>query len=199
MDPSADLASTATDTGATGKAAPALANRPIVLVGLMGAGKTCVGRRLATRLGLPFVDADQEIEAAAGCTVSEIFERHGEAAFRDGERRVMRRLLSQGPVVLASGGGAFVNAETRMLVRSCAISIWLKASLETLVKRVGRRHDRPLLRQGDPREILSRLMEERAPAYGESDITVCSGEDSADDTVRAVYAALTAWLAAHPD
>src|SRR5262249_29144580 len=126
-------------------------SRPIVMVGMMGAGKSAIGRRLAQRLGLPFVDADAEIERAAGCTIEEIFEKHGEAIFRDGERRVIARLL-EGPVgVLATGGGAFMDPETRARIRSRAITVWLKADLDTLVDRVSRRSHRPLLTNGDPR------------------------------------------------
>ena len=141
----------------------ALAGRSIVLVGLMGAGKTSIGRRLAARLDLPFRDADLEIEAAAGCTIPELFARYGEPAFRDGERRVIRRLLAAEPMVLAFGGGAFMDPETRAAVRAEAISVWLRCSLPTLVRRVAGRDDRPLLAGGDPHEILARLMGARHP------------------------------------
>src|SRR5262249_24308957 len=140
--------------------APSLhASRTIVLVGLMGAGKTNIGRRLAQRLGLPFVDADSEIEAAAGETIEEIFERRGEAAFRDGERRVIARLLGHPPHVLATGCGAFMDAETRGLIRERSISIWLRAELDHLVQRVSRRNNRPLLKRTDPRATLAKLIE----------------------------------------
>jgi len=165
-------------------------DRTIVLVGLMGAGKSCVGRRLAQMLGLPFVDADDEIEAAAGCAIPEIFELYGEAEFREGERRVMARLLDGGPQVLATGGGAFLNPETRAAIRERGISVWLRADLETLVARTGRRTDRPLLRDGDPREKLRALIEERYPVYAEADITVDSGDGPPAATARAVLDAL---------
>ncbi len=167
-----------------------LAGRPLVLVGMMGAGKSAIGRRLAQRLGLPFVDADTEIERAAGCTVADIFDRHGEAAFRDGERRVIARLLN-GPVgVLATGGGAFMDPETRARIRGRAITVWLKADLDTLVERVARRGHRPLLKNGDPREVLTRLMETRGPIYAEADITVETGNSPASATVERVIEAL---------
>ena len=167
--------------------------RPIVMVGMMGAGKSAIGRRLAQRLGLPFVDADAEIERAAGCTIEEIFERHGEAAFRDGERRVIARLLD-GPVgVLATGGGAFMDPETRARIRSRAITVWLKADLDTLVERVSRRGHRPLLKNGDPRAILTQLLEERGPIYAEADITVETGNAPAAATVERVIEALAAF------
>lgn len=165
-------------------------DRTIVLVGLMGAGKSCVGRRLAQMLGLPFVDADDEIEAAAGCAIPEIFELYGEAEFREGERRVMARLLDGGPQVLATGGGAFLNPETRAAIRERGISVWLRADLETLVARTGRRTDRPLLRDGDPKEKLRALTEERYPVYAEADITVDSGDGPPAATARAVLDAL---------
>src|SRR5215472_3510211 len=137
------------------EAAPAWqSDRPVVLVGLMGAGKSSIGRRLAQRLDLPFVDADKEIETAAGCTIEEIFERFGEAAFRDGERRVILRLLDQPPHVLATGGGAFMDAAVRTRVREVATSVWLHADIELLLKRVSRRSNRPLLKGGDPRAVL---------------------------------------------
>ena len=152
------------------------AERSIVLVGLMGAGKSSVGRRLATRLGLPFTDADTEVEAAAGCTIEEIFERHGEQYFRDGERRVIARLLNGPPQVLATGGGAYMDPETRARIRERGISIWLKAELDVLLKRVKRRKDRPLLKTADPGETLKRLMMIRYPVYAEADITVESAD-----------------------
>ncbi len=167
-------------------------DRPIVMVGMMGAGKSAIGRRLAQRLGLPFIDADAEIERAAGCTIEEIFEKHGEAVFRDGERRVIARLLD-GPVgVLATGGGAFIDPETRARIRSRAITVWLKADLDTLVERVSRRNHRPLLKGGDPREILTRLMATRNPVYGEADITVETGDAPTAATVERVIEALAA-------
>ncbi len=160
--------------------------KTLVLVGLMGAGKSSVGRRLATRLGLPFVDADHEIEAAAGMTIPEIFARHGESAFRDGERRVIARLLDNPVHVLSTGGGAFMDARTRALIRERAISIWLHAELDELVRRVSRRTDRPLLQGGDPRAVLERLMAERYPIYAEADLTVPSSTGSAEETVERI-------------
>ena len=165
-------------------------DRTITLVGLMGAGKSTVGRRLATRLDLPFVDADSEIEAAAGCTIPEIFERHGEAEFRAGERRVIARLLRGRPKVLATGGGAFMDADTRQRIKSRAISVWLRADLDLLMARVARRDNRPLLKQGDPRQIMERLMAERYPVYGEADITVESNEGPHDAIVERIIDAL---------
>lgn len=165
-------------------------DRPIVLVGLMGAGKTTVGRRLATLLKLPFVDADEEIEKAAGLKVSEIFELHGEAEFRAGERRVIARLLKGAPHVLATGGGAFMNAETRALVREHALSIWLRADIDVLMRRVEKRDTRPLLRQGDPRETMERLMAERYPIYAEADLVVDSNNGPHASAVASVVRAL---------
>ncbi len=169
-------------TRATGKT--------IVLVGLMGVGKTSVGKRLAARLGVPFVDADGEIEKAAGCSINDIFEAHGEAAFRDGERRVIARLLKAPPHVLATGGGAFLDADTRALVRVRGVSVWLRADIDTLVRRVARRRDRPLLQDGDPREILTRLMAARHPTYAEADIVVESSGAPHDRVVDKIVAAL---------
>ena len=170
-------------------------DRPIVMVGMMGAGKSAIGRRLAHRLGVPFVDADAEIESAAGATIAEIFEKHGEAAFRDGERRVIARLL-EGPIgVLATGGGAFMDAETRARIKSRAVTVWLKADLDTLVDRVSRRGHRPLLKNGDPREILARLIALRDPVYAEADITVETGHAPAAATVERVIEALAAFRA----
>jgi shikimate kinase len=149
-----------------------LAGRSIVLVGLMGAGKSTIGRRLAQKLGLEFVDADVAIEHAAGKSIQEIFADHGESYFRDGERKVIARLLDSGPQVVATGGGAFMNPETRRLIADRGIAVWLKADLPLLMKRVRRRNDRPLLTSGDPEDTMRRLMEERYPVYGEAEITV---------------------------
>lgn len=151
-------------------------DKSIVLVGLMGSGKSAIGRRLATRLGLPFIDADTEIEAAAGCSIEDIFEQHGEAAFRDGEKRVIARLLDGPPHVLATGGGAYMDADTRARIREKGLSIWLKADLDVLLERTSRRNNRPLLKQGDPREVLEKLMSERYPVYAETDIMVESDD-----------------------
>jgi shikimate kinase len=164
--------------------------RALVLVGLMGAGKSSVGRRLATRLELPFVDADQEIETAAGMTIPEIFARHGEPAFRDGERRVIARLLGDPVHVLATGGGAFMDERTRAAIGARAISIWLRAELDELVRRVSRRTDRPLLKGGDPRAVLERLMAERYPVYAQADVTVPSSSGSTEETVERILAQL---------
>lgn len=173
--------------------------RTIVLVGLMGAGKSKVGRRLALRLGLPFSDSDPEIEAAAGETIEEIFANRGEQVFRDGERRVIARLLAQPVQVLATGGGAFMDPMTRSLIGRRGVSLWLRADLDTLVTRVLRRNDRPLLKRGDPRVILAELMERRHPIYAEADLTVDSGAGSPEVTVNRVIAALAACpLAAIP-
>jgi len=168
--------------------------RTVAIVGLMGAGKSSIGRRLAQRLKVPFVDADSEIELAAGATIEEIFDRHGEPAFRDGERRVIARLL-EGPVsVIATGGGAFMDAGTRALMRERAISVWLKADLELLLQRVGRRNNRPLLKAGEPRAVLERLIAERYPIYAEADIIVDSLDGTPDATVERVVAAIAAFL-----
>lgn len=151
-----------------------LGQRSIVLIGLMGAGKTAIGRRLATELKLPFTDADSEIEVAAGQTISEIFAEHGEDYFRDGERKVIARLLKSGPQVLATGGGAFMNETTRGNVRRNGISVWLNADLEVLMQRVSRRDHRPLLKTEDPEAVMRQLMEDRYPVYAEADIEVQS-------------------------
>lgn len=149
----------------------ALHGRSVVMVGLMGAGKTTVGRRLAAVLELPFVDADQEIEAAAGMSISEIFDRHGEQYFRDGERRVIARLLADEQKVLATGGGAFIDGETRKLVGESGVSVWLRGELPLLLKRVMRRSNRPLIKS-DPKAVMQRLIKERYPIYQLADITV---------------------------
>jgi shikimate kinase len=171
-----------------------LGRRPVVLVGLMGAGKTTVGRRLAQRLGLAFLDADVEIEKAAAKTIPEIFAEHGEAYFRDGERRVIARLVADGPLVLATGGGAYMNADTRARIAEAGVSVWLKADLATLMSRVRRRANRPLLDNPDPEGTMRRLMEVRYPVYAEADVTVVSGDGSHDVVVEAVVAALLAFL-----
>lgn len=164
--------------------------RTVVLVGLMGAGKSCIGRRLAGRTGLAFIDADAEIEKAAGCTIAEIFERYGEASFRDGERRVMARLLQEKPSILAAGGGAFMDPDTRALIRGRAISVWLRADLETLVARTKGRAHRPLLNHGDARETLAKLIDVRYPVYAQADITVDTGLDNPNLTCTRVLAAI---------
>lgn len=171
----------------------ALNKHSIVLIGLMGAGKTTVGRRLAAAMNRPFQDADHEIERAAGRSVSEIFDDFGEAAFRDGERRVIARLLDEKPMVLALGGGAFVDPETRALVKAKAVSIWLQADVETLAARVSRRDTRPLLRDGDPLEILQRLLTAREPAYAEADICIDASAGTHQATADAIFDALKAW------
>lgn len=167
--------------------------RPIALVGLMGAGKTTVGRRLAQALGLPFVDADAEIEKAAGMKVTEIFERLGEPEFRRGERRVIERLLEGPPIVLATGGGAFVQPDTRALLRDKALTIWLKADIDVLMRRVLRRDTRPLLKGPDPRGTMLKLMDERYPLYAAADITVASDTGPHAATVEQALRALADW------
>ena len=172
--------------------------RTVALVGLMGAGKSAIGKRLALRLGLPFVDADDAIELAAGCTIGEIFEKYGEGEFRSGERRVIARLLDEPPHVLSTGGGAYMDPETRALMRAKAITVWLRADLDVLFDRVRKRTHRPLLRQGDPREILANLMNQRYPIYAEANIVVDSTAQPADRTTEQTIAALRAYLQAHP-
>jgi shikimate kinase len=150
----------------------ALGDKSIVMVGLMGCGKSAVGRRLAARLGLPFVDADEEIERAAGQSIEDMFAEHGEPYFREGERKVLARLMRSGPQVLATGGGAFMNAETRAAIAERGISVWLKAELPLLVRRVSKRNNRPLLKGGDPQAVMQNLMDVRYPVYAQADITV---------------------------
>ena len=171
-----------------------LAGRSIVLVGMMGAGKTSVGKRLAGRLGLTFVDADTAIEEAAKKTVTEIFAEHGEDYFRQGERRVIARLLRQPRQIIATGGGAFMNAETRAAIRAAGLSIWLKADWELLFERVRRRPTRPLLQNADPEGTLKALVDARYPVYAEADLTVQSVDVPHEAMVDAVMAALEAWL-----
>jgi shikimate kinase len=172
----------------------ALGARSIVLIGLMGAGKTAVGRRLASRLDLPFADADAEIEAAAGASISEIFAEHGEAYFRQGERKVIVRLLESGPQVLATGGGAYMNPDTRASIEAHGLSIWLKAEIKVLMKRVGRRDNRPLLAAADPEKVMKKLMEERYPVYAEADVTIESRDVPHDAMVGAVIDAIAVRL-----
>ena len=165
-------------------------NHAIVLVGLMGAGKTSIGRRLADKMGLTFVDADTEIEKAAGKSIPDIFAEHGEAHFRDGERRVIARLLDNGKQVLATGGGAFMNEETRKAIKAQAVSVWLKADLDVLLKRVAKRGGRPLLENRDPAEVLQNLITLRYPVYAEADITVESLDVQHGQMVSEVLKAL---------
>jgi len=172
----------------------ALGKRLVVLVGMMGAGKSTIGRRLAARLNLPFVDADTEIEAAAGMTIPEIFEVHGEPHFRDGEARVIARLLDAGPAVLATGGGSFMREETRRRIGEKAVSIWLKADPEVIMRRVRRRADRPLLQTVDPAATVSRLISEREPIYQHADLTIASREVPHDKIVDECLDALHAKL-----
>jgi len=165
---------------------PIVIRKPVVLVGLMGAGKSTIGRRLAGALDLPFIDADQEIVEAAGCSIADIFEAYGEAIFRDLEQRVLLRLLSGNPCILATGGGAFINPQIRKIIKEKSISIWLKADLNILLERVSRRDTRPLLKTGDKGSILSRLMEERYPIYAEADITIDSNAGLHETVVESV-------------
>jgi shikimate kinase len=171
-----------------------LGDRPIVMVGMMGAGKTSVGKRLAARLGLPFVDADSEIEAAANATIPEIFERYGEPYFREGERRVIRRLLAGPAKVLSTGGGAYINDETRAAISERGIAVWLKADLDVLMARVRRRSNRPLLKTADPEEVMRKLMAERSPIYAEAPIHIASREVAHDLVVDEIIAALARHL-----
>jgi shikimate kinase len=178
----------------------ALGKRSVVLIGMMGAGKSTIGRRMAARLRLPFTDADTEIEAAAGMSIPDIFETHGEPHFRDGEARVIARLLESGPAVIATGGGAFMREETRGRIRDKAVSIWLKANAEIIMKRVRRRSDRPLLQNADPEGTVNRLLGEREPVYGTADLTILSRDVPHDKIVDECIEALHAKLcAAAPD
>lgn len=172
----------------------ALGARSIVLVGMMGAGKSTIGRRLSARLGMPFLDADAEIEAAAGMSIPDIFESRGEPDFRDGEARVIARLLDSGPAVLATGGGAFMRKETRDRIRDKAVSIWLRAEADIIMRRVKRRSDRPLLQTADPESTVGRLISEREPVYRQADLTIWSRdvphEKIVDECIEALHARL---------
>ena len=171
----------------------AWADRTVALVGLMGAGKSTVGRRLAGKLGRPFIDSDDEIEKAAGLSVADIFALHGEEEFRRVEHKVLKRLLSGPPQVLATGGGAYLKAETREMMREQAVTVWLNADLETLWKRVSRRNHRPLLRRPDAKEVLSNLFDERRPIYELADLTVPSVDGPHSKTVISIMKALETW------
>ena len=164
--------------------------RTIALVGMMGVGKSTVGKKLAESLGAAFVDSDEEIEKAAGLSVQEIFKRHGEPEFRRGERRVIERLLGRPPIVLATGGGAYMDPETRALLKEKASTVWLRADLELIWKRVNRRDTRPLLKRENPKQVLAELLEKRSPVYAEADIVVDCGDGPAGDTARAIREAL---------
>lgn len=179
--------------------ASALGKRCVVLIGMMGAGKSTIGRRMAARLRLPFLDADTEIETAAGMSIPDIFETHGEPHFRDGEARVIARLLEGGPAVIATGGGAFMREETRKRIRDKAVSIWLKADAEVIMKRVRRRSDRPLLQNADPEATVARLLGEREPVYATADLTILSRDVPHDKIVDECIDALHARLCAAPD
>lgn len=174
--------------------AATLGTRSVVLVGMMGAGKSTIGRRLSARLRLPFLDADTEIEAAAGMSIPDIFETHGEPHFRDGEARVIARLLDGGPAVLATGGGAFMHEDTRGRIRDKAVSIWLKADADIIMRRVKRRSDRPLLQTADPELTVGRLISEREPVYQQADLTIWSRdvphEKIVDECIEALHALL---------
>lgn len=168
--------------------------RPVVLVGLMGVGKSTVGRKIAGLLGRNFVDADDAIVAAAQRSIPEIFETFGEAYFRDGERRVIARLMDEAHGVIATGGGAFVDPATRALILECGIAVWIDCDVDTLVERTARRNTRPLLKNGDPREILTRLARERAPLYAQAPVRVMSENGPHGETARAILEAIDQWL-----
>jgi shikimate kinase len=174
-----------------------LGDRAIVLVGMMGAGKSSIGKRLAAWLDLPFVDADAEIETAANASINDIFERYGEAYFRDGERRVIQRLLDGKPKVLATGGGAYMSPETRAAIDSAGVAVWLKADFDVLMSRVRRRSNRPLLKTGDPAETMRRLMAERYPVYAEAPIHIESREVAHETVLAEIAAAMVDHLAGH--
>jgi shikimate kinase len=184
----------AADDQAAAAIPAALGSRSIVMVGLMGCGKSSIGRRLASRLDIPFVDADDEIEAAAGMSIPEIFAAHGEAHFRDGERKVIRRLLAHGPQVLATGGGAYMNDETREAIAAAGIAVWLKAELPVLMRRVMKRSDRPLLKAADPEAVMRDLMTSRYPVYAKAHLTVDSHDVPHEVIVSDIVRKLAAFL-----
>lgn len=183
----------APDGGSSPAAAPAggpRLQRTIALVGMMGVGKSTVGKKLAESLAAPFVDSDEEIEKAAGLSVQEIFERHGEPEFRRGERRVIERLLSGPPIVLATGGGAYMDADTRAMLKEKATTVWLRADLELIWKRVNRRDTRPLLKRENPKQVLADLLAVRSPIYAEADFAINSGDGPASDAAKAIREAV---------
>ena len=184
VEPEGEAAQAATPSGAR------RLERTIALVGMMGVGKSTVGRKLAESLAAPFVDSDEEIEKAAGLSVQEIFAMHGEPEFRRGERRVIERLLNGPQIVLATGGGAYMDATTRALLKEKAVTVWLRADLDLIWKRVNRRDTRPLLKRDNPRQVLADLLTARAPVYAEADLTVDSGDGPANDAVKTICAAL---------
>jgi shikimate kinase len=184
VEPEGEAAQAATPSGAR------RLERTIALVGMMGVGKSTVGRKLAESLAAPFVDSDEEIEKAAGLSVQEIFAMHGEPEFRRGERRVIERLLNGPQIVLATGGGAYMDATTRALLKEKAVTVWLRADLDLIWKRVNRRDTRPLLKRDNPRQVLADLLAQRAPVYAEADLTVDSGEGPANDAVQTICEAL---------
>ena len=194
------MTDTALQTGSPERASAAailglLGSRSIVLVGMMGVGKSSIGRRLAARLGVPFVDADAEIEKAAGMSIADIFARHGEADFRSGEARVIARLLDGGPQVLATGGGAVMNADTGAAIKAKAVSIWLSAEFDVLMRRINKRkNDRPMLQTADPAATLRKLLVAREPAYAQADLTVQSREVPHDAIVSEIMMSLAAFL-----
>jgi len=185
--------------GACNKPSPLKSDRTIVLVGMMGVGKTTVGRRLAPKLGLPFFDADEEIEKASGMSVSDLFAQHGEKSFRRGEAQVIERLISGPPILLATGGGALTTEETRALIAAETISVWLKSDIDTILRRATRRGTRPLLKVDDPRRTLLKLLEEREPLYSVADITVNSQPGPHGKTVTAIIEALGPILSTAPE
>jgi len=196
----ADIATQkSTGNGAAAAVLSRLGDRSIVLIGMMGVGKSSIGRRLGARLGIPFVDADAEIERAAGMSITDIFARHGEAAFRSGEARVIARLLNGGPQVLATGGGAVMNPATRALIQERGVSIWLSAELELLLRRISKRKaERPMLQTADPAATLRELLAAREPIYAQADLTVQSRDVPHDAVVAEIIDRLLAFLDAAP-
>jgi len=187
------------DRGGSAAILRRLGPRPIVLIGMMGAGKTSTGRRLAARLGIDFVDSDLEMESAAGMTIPEIFARHGEPYFRDRESRVVERLIGGGPRVVATGGGAFIHPATRRTIKASGFSVWIKADFDVLMRRIRKRSNRPLMRTPDPEATLKSLMAERYPVYAEADLTIVSRDCSHDVMVDEMVAAVAAHLLGPPE